>query len=144
MQAERISLGEEVDYRYVSSALQATIEQWNQAVSMVTEKRPEELLKLLNMNLREDDPETHLNEICERLEKELCPISLKPTSANFLLLGLIPLIKSILCGPNIENFHDIYIYIIICIYTTIYMDIYIYMYGYIYIYMGIYIYILTH
>ena len=142
MQAERISLGEEVDYRYVSSALQATIEQWNQAVSMVTEKRPEELLKLLNMNLREDDPETHLNEICERLEKELCPISLKPTSANFLLLGLIPLIKSILCGPNIENFHDIYIYYNMYIYNYIYG--YIYIYVWVYIYMGIYIYILTH
>ena len=88
-QAEHIALGEECSYRFVKSALEVAIDQWNHAIEGIKAKSPEELVKLCELPPGTDDVESHLQEVETRMSRELLHVSVKATDNNFMSLALV-------------------------------------------------------
>lgn len=89
-QVERIDLGEEVDHAYVSSLLEAAIQEWNSCVRALKSEleSPEAILKKLEDSGAVEDGE--VEETINKVRAEtamLREIALKPSDANFMLFG---------------------------------------------------------
>ena len=88
---ERIDLGEEVGYHYVSSVLEVAIEQWNECVGILKKEleSPEAVLKQIDAEeaTSERDLEAAIEEI--RAQALLRTISLTKNDGEYVLLGFV-------------------------------------------------------
>ena len=90
VQVERIELGEEVDYDYVATTIEAGIELWNGCLDSIRDKLsdPEKVLSELDKQ-GEANPELDLQEALKATQERLTclrKIDLSPTGGAFKLL----------------------------------------------------------
>ncbi len=92
LQVERIDLGEDVDYDYVSSAIDAGVELWNECVDKVKQKfeNPETILEGMKQLSGPEVTHEQLNMALENAQEHamsLQKINLKAEHGMFLKLG---------------------------------------------------------
>lgn len=98
-EAERITLGEECDFHFVSSVLSDAIEMWNTSIQRLRERLedPQELCKQVRKysgssvaveeEAEEEDVESAVNKLAKAIGGKLLTINLKASEANFTTLS---------------------------------------------------------